>query len=173
MREPEMREGWERADLCLPSCTSIFTPPAVPEKASPRPRASTDRDPPTNPKSFQPKSHLEPLPLAVAGQRSCPSHVLCSAFRSVLLPVYLIISLVRAPIPTLLLSGGMSDHLGWGGHKQPPLPTSLSLWLDSPFISRSSMSEESCENCFSCKTVILDLAVVYFSVPFINSHVEI
>lgn len=131
------------------------------------------RDPPTNPKSFQPKSHLEPLPLAVAGQRSCPSHVLCSAFRSVLLPVYLIISLVRAPIPTLLLSGGMSDHLGWGGHKQLPLPTSLSFWLDSPFISRSSMSEESCENCFSCKTVIPDLAVVYFSVPFINSHVEI
>lgn len=130
--------------------------------------------PPTNPKSFRPKSHLEPLPLAVAGQESCPSHVLCSAFCSVLLPVYLITSLVWAPIPTLLLSGAMSDHLGWGWvHKQLPLLASLSFWLYSPFTPRSSMSKESCENCFSCKTVILDLATVYLSVPFINSHMEI
>ena len=147
-----MRVGWERADLCLPSCTSIFTPPTVPEKASPRPRESTNQGSPTNLKSFQPKSHLEPLPLAVVGQRACPSHVPCSPFHSVLLPVYLITSLVWAPIPTLLLSEGISDHLGWGGHKQLPLPTSLSFWLDSPFISGSSMSEESCENCFSYKS---------------------
>ena len=102
-----MRVGWERADLCLPSCTSIFTPPTVPEKASPRPRESTNQGSPTNLKSFQPKSHLEPLPLAVVGQRACPSHVPCSPFHSVLLPVYLITSLVWAPIPTLLLSEGI------------------------------------------------------------------
>lgn len=142
-----MREGWDRADLCLPSCTSIFTPPAVPEKSSPRPRASTNKGSPNQPQVFSAQIPPGATALAVAGQGSCPSHVLGSAFHSVLLPVYLITSLVWPPIPTLLLSGGMADHLGWGWvHKQLPLLASLSFWLDSPFTPRSSMSKESCEN---------------------------